>query len=450
MSSRIIWALCALLFTCTFTAQPASAQRRGQVALPTKSLLAKYGLEREWWNQAVVHKSGDTVRYLTVDEHFLYVQTKAGNITAIDVKTGKRVWYYRFGAPADYSSRIINTEESIYFVSGSHLVCMDRFRGTQSWTLRLPNAITSQLHIDDEQIFFGDITGMFYALDLGRAQEFAEKGYLPASSYDTINWRFRSADQVVFTPYGIRGNVVFISRDGTLYSIDKDSRVDQLQFEPDSGIAAPMTVRGERIFLSVADPGFRLDQRVFRIHERTGRVEWQKVMTQPVLQPMVLIENNLFVTPLRAGTSLLEAEYGSEIWNNPNAMDFIAMTESYVFASDQYKNILVINRENGTTLSRMPLRDFTFRMRNDQNDRLYIATPDGIVVSIHEEGAKFPTYYKGVENNPIEPEFAVDEQQDEQTDENQPEPTSDAPEDAPAPQQKPEPKEDDSVDDFFN
>jgi len=97
-------------------AAPAQAQRE-KVVLPTRALLAKYGLEREWWGQAVVHKTGDEVRFLTIDDQFLFVQTKAGNITAFDVNNGRRVWYYRFGAVRDYTSRIVSTEDFIFFIS---------------------------------------------------------------------------------------------------------------------------------------------------------------------------------------------------------------------------------------------------------------------------------------------------------------------------------------------
>jgi len=319
------------------------------------------------------------------------------------------------------------------------------------------------LHVDDEQVYFGDITGMFYALDLGRAQEFADKGYLPASSYDTINWRFRSADRVVFTPQGIRRNVVFISKDGTLYSLDKDSKADQLQFEGDSGIVAPMAVRGEDIYLSVADPGFRLDQRVFCLNERSGRIIWQKVMTQPVLKPLIQVSDYLFITPLRAGTSMLEPDYGSELWNNPNAEEFLTLTKSYVFGSDQYHNILIIDRQTGTTLSRLPLRSFTYRFQNDQNDRLYIATADGLVTSIHEEGATAPTYYKGIENNPIAPQMAPENGNgngndaaatpatgnDDAADDFFTPDNKETAEPPPVPEKKPAPRKD-NFDDFFN
>jgi hypothetical protein len=49
------------------------------------------------------------------------------------------------------------------------------------------------------------------------------------------------------------------------------------------------------------------------------------------------------------------------------------------------------------------------RVQNERTDRLYLASKDGLVVGLREQGLEFPIYHKYPERRPILPEFAPDD-----------------------------------------
>ncbi|MCA9038992.1 MAG: PQQ-binding-like beta-propeller repeat protein [Planctomycetaceae bacterium] len=463
MLMRTFLVVCCL--SSLFLVDSASAQLGNtgtKSALPTKKLLSRYALERGWWSHAVIDQRGDEVKYMTIDDALVFVQSKQGNITALDIQTGKQVWYYKYGRFNEYSSKIVADKDSVYFISGVHLIALDRFTGNEKWMLRLPGAITSEILIDDTQIYFGDITGMFYAIDLERTNEFAKRGELPRSSFDTVNWRYRSADAVKFSPVRVEEEVIFVSEDGTMYGLARSDKKQFMHFEGDSPVVAPLSTKGQNLFLSVADPSFRLDKRIFCLNERTGQTIWQRVLTQPVLQRMIVIKDNLFVVPARQGLMMLDTESGQKFWQNREAVRFIALTNSFVIAEDDLDYILILDRNNGKTLGRLPLRSFPIRYQNEYTDRIYLASKDGFIVSLNEEGSDFPTFFRNLEEQPIEPEMAVPGQSEQEEGgsrlepEMQEEKTDDAGDsdllspDKPVPPEKPPADKDDNDGGFFN
>ncbi|MAT14841.1 MAG: hypothetical protein CMJ46_06170 [Planctomyces sp.] len=407
MLKRTFLVICCL--ASLLCVESASAQLRltSQAnGLPTKDLLARYALTRGWWGQAVVDPLGDRVIHISVDEAFVYVQTDLGNITALDVNTGKRAWYYRFGSNSAFISRAVSDAETVYFIAGVHLIALDRFSGNEKWMLRLPGPATSQIAVDDDQIFFGDVTGMFYALDLGRINQFARDGDLPNSSFDTVNWRYRAADQIRYTPLLIEDEVVFTGDDGTVYGLAKADKKQFMHFEGDSPIVAPLSHRGRLLYMSIADRSSRQDKRIFCLNQKTGETVWQRVLTQPVLQRMIVVGENLYAVPARVGLMMMNADTGQRFWVNTDTTRFLAQTESFVLGEDDLRNITLIDKKTGITEGRLPLRDFSIRFQNEQTDRLYLARLDGIVVEIHELGSEFPIQYRNQGDQPIEPEMA--------------------------------------------
>ncbi|QDU82205.1 Serine/threonine-protein kinase AfsK [Polystyrenella longa] len=407
MLTRTFLTICCL--SSLFFVDTASAQMTNHnksAILPNKALLSRYALERGGWGQAVVDPLGDEVLHIAIDDALMYVQTKMGNITALDLQTGKRLWYYKFGDQIQFMSPMVSDSETAYFISGVHLVALEKFSGNEKWMLRLPGAVTSQILVDEKQIYFGDVTGMFYAVDLERTEDFAKRGELPRSSFDTINWRYRSADEVLFAPVRIEEEILFVSDDGTMYALARSDKKQYLHFEGDSPVVAPLSTRGRQIYMSVADPSLRRDKRIFCLNERNGETLWQRVLTQPVLQRMIVVKDNLFAVPVRKGLMMLHADTGQRFWQNREAVRFLTLTESFVIAEDALDNILLIDRNTGETLGRLPLRDFSLRYQNEMTDRLYVATKSGLVVSIHEEGSDFPVFYRNQEEQPIDPKMA--------------------------------------------
>ena len=76
--------------------------------------------------------------------------------------------------------------------------------------------------------------------------------------------------------------------------------------------------------------------------------------------------------------------------------------------SDSLGNIVIVDRNDGSPVGALPLRDFKVRVSNDRTDRMYLATESGLVISIRDKNREFPIYHKYPERRPILPLFGDD------------------------------------------
>ena len=72
-------------------------------------------------------------------------------------------------------------------------------------------------------------------------------------------------------------------------------------------------------------------------------------------------------------------------------------------------NLVRVSRQTGEIQGALALNRFTVRVANDLTDRLYMATPTGMIIALREPGRELPLYFKYPERLPIMPEFAPEE-----------------------------------------
>ena len=100
---------------------------------------------------------------------------------------------------------------------------------------------------------------------------------------------------------------------------------------------------------------------------------------------------------------------GDEKWERPGITDVLGASRSRLFCSDVLGNIVLLQRSTGRPLGTLPLRSFSVRLQNDRTDRLFLATPSGLVMCLREQGSEFAHYHKYPERAPIVPDVEPDE-----------------------------------------
>ncbi len=440
-------------------ASPALAQSNpGGASLPSPRDLARFNLERAWWNQATLDFRRDKVQFLTADEESLYVQSTAGTITAFDSETGKRRWAIQAGRKDSTSYPLTTNNDYALVTAGTRLFALDKLRGTIIWQMKLPSLPSTSPAADAARIYIGTGDGSVYAISLRKVKELYEANQLPQYSGEAIAWRYKTAKTVLVPPVpGIRRNgtaaflgedeyedeeapvngsleaenqdartVAFASRDKSLYSVIAEDRNLNWQFETDAAISAPLASANGLIFLASEDLN------CYCIDSNTGQVYWEFIAGRPIRTAPRVIGQELFLAPDRAGLYLLSASNGNRLKHWPNLTRFLGATQNFFFASDAHENIVVMSNkadQQRTILGALPLRRFSNRIANDRTDRLFVATDDGLVVSIRERGSDFPIYHMFPDRRPILPNLASDGDAYESD-----EPPSDAPKSDDAPQ----------------
>jgi hypothetical protein len=69
----------------------------------------------------------------------------------------------------------------------------------------------------------------------------------------------------------------------------------------------------------------------------------------------------------------------------------------------------VLSGTDGAELGTLPLEAFSQHVRNDQNDRIYLASPGGLLICLRELDLDFPASHYDLDNKPIVPLIGPDE-----------------------------------------
>ena len=98
--------------------------------------------------------------------------------------------------------------------------------------------------------------------------------------------------------------------------------------------------------------------------------------------------------------SSLDAKTGSEKWTtSTQGGRLIGISAKKVYLESHDDDLFIVDRGTGEILADprihaqragLKLREFTVGLTNNQNDRLYMATPSGLVISLREIGQIAP------------------------------------------------------------
>jgi len=174
------------------------------------NLLWTFPTRQALWSRPV--SDGERVYQASMDHH----------IYAIDLKTGAEIWSVDLGGAVLYSPTM--SDEGVLYVSSlrRNLVALSPDDGSILWERQFDNDLWTQPALTDGKLFFGDISGIIYAVDatdgadlwsqavnepvIGRPTEIAEgvvfpteKGSLIAVSFSGERLWSRTFNGVIYT-----------------------------------------------------------------------------------------------------------------------------------------------------------------------------------------------------------------------------------------------------------
>ncbi len=102
----------------------------------------------------------------------LYVGTYAGEVIALNWKTGKYVWRYKFDREMEIHASAAVTDE-VVLVGGHDKImhCIDRKTGKRRWQFKTNARINSSPAVVGRRVFFGSDDGNIYGVSLATGKE---------------------------------------------------------------------------------------------------------------------------------------------------------------------------------------------------------------------------------------------------------------------------------------
>ena len=400
-----------------FTVAPSFGQTP-RAGLPSRNLLARFGLERAWSNQATLNVRSDVVLHLVADEEVVIVQSRSGLVTVFDAQSGVKLWDAQLSRAGQYSFPAVTNGDVLFVVIGSTVYARDKFRGNELWTLELPSVPSTSPTVDDDRMYVGMLQGDVYAFDLDVVARNQAEGRLPQFNYENIEWRYATSGRIVVAPVTDGRIVCFANALGAVYAVAAGQRDLRFQFETGAPASAPLDMQtsvenGIPVSFIYLASG---DTNLYCLRATNGTTRWLHVAGAPIREKPHVIGDSLYLVPLHAGMFDLAVDTGVQRWWSPVVTSFVAATPTRVFGTDEAGNLAVLDRGDGALLGTIPMTGFPIRVQNERTDRIFACSTSGLVTCLREEGAELPIYLRYPERRPILPLFG-DQQTSEATDE---------------------------------
>jgi hypothetical protein len=435
----------AAMMSAAFVAVPCPAQ--DVAPLPDPQELSRYGMTRSWHTQVsilgrekvvnlLVHEGtvavdqGDEVALLEAElragkrrapgaprefkrqrEALLFVATDHGILHCLEADTGRERWFAKIGLDGDITHRPAITDKYIYAVSGTKLLRIDKATGRTLIERELTNIANASPAANANRVYVpagnslvcyevpdpnlegkagpgAGLQGELFVRDEvdggkrfnvhlppGQNRRFEK---MPIAWLHTLNVAFNSA------PILFKNDVVACASDGTMTSYKQEYGERNWIHNNGHSIIAPLGVMNNFVYLASSDFA------VYCIDIRNGRQAWRFPSGFPVLQQPVPFSTEVLVLSEGGGLTALDNKFGVPIWTNDAMRRLVAVSKEHVFAADRHNVVQVLRRKTGGVLGSLPLSSFTVSPLNQFNDRLYLASPEGQVLCLHETSSPQP------------------------------------------------------------
>jgi len=412
---RCFVCVATLMVALGFFERSGAAVRSQIIPVPTAR---RHGLERPWFTQVQLDRSRARISSILLHGGVLYVQTTRAMVHAIDGETGATLWAREVGRPDHPSMTPGACDDWLAVVNGSRLYVCNRYNGDLLFEIQVGGAPGAGPAVSEKRAYVPMVNGLVIAyrlesltnpaLELGKINEnptLEEQAVLEEKRREKLLIRqefipplsCQSIGRTLVQPLVTRQNpgeeyVAWPTDRGHLNVgyIDRNSETSfwvKYRLETDMEISARPTYRPANvndpndfgIIYAASRDGF-----AYGIDERNGQTVWRFSTGEPLVQPPVVIEDNVFLPTQPGGMYCLDATTGREKWWTPQIEQFISASKQRVYALDKVGRTLVLNIDTGARLDTLPFPPLPIKLINDQTDRIYLANHTGLVQCLHE------------------------------------------------------------------
>lgn len=145
------------------------------------------------------------------DGNLVYITTLGHNLFAIDLATYEYAWPPIDLGGAAPGSPLVNSAGDVYVGSfASELVKVNPATGTKTLLVSTQGWVWDEPVTDGKLIYFGDLDGYFYAVDIAGGQQV---------------WTIQPDGPVVGSPLIVADGVIFVTESGSVYMVDPDGKI---------------------------------------------------------------------------------------------------------------------------------------------------------------------------------------------------------------------------------
>jgi outer membrane protein assembly factor BamB len=367
---------------------------RGEI--PTRTALARLGLEKQWSTVAPLGVSNERLLRMNADGGDLFLQTSLGHVHAYDAESGRYKWGVRLEQTSESALPVSVNSSQVFVTCLKTLWCLDRATGALIWKKELEELPATGTTADEDFVVVGLTSGKLVAY--GTRDRTGETP--PGRSAGARLWAWQSSARLEALPLLTPKVVAFGSGDHKVYVALKeftyaDSKL-LYRFLAGGPIRARLGAFGNRTLIVPCD-----DYNVYAIDLFSGENRWTIATGAPVDREPMVVGSEVIVLNGRGRVLSIDGLAGSINWDRETtAHELLAISPSRVYLTNLDNRLIILDRQSGQLLA--DVRDSAQRagfdsshlplfFTNHLNDRLYFASPSGVVVCLREIGRIQPT-----------------------------------------------------------
>jgi hypothetical protein len=382
---------------------PARAQVPfGNNLVPTRTALARLGLERHW--TGVVPLTGtERLIEISISDNLLFTHTNHANFSVYDAESGQFLWSANLGIQTGDALPASVNSYAVCVTNANYLFAFDRRTGRLIWRQLLDALPSSPTACDEDRVMVGLGSGKLVAYNL-KAKD--KQGKPAVARSPTPAWNWQAGGAIVAPPLPAGPVVAFGSLDGKVYVALAEVQTMLYRFVTGGEVAAPLGSYETRTLLIPST-----DKNVYAMDLWTAEAKWSFPSGAPVKQTPLVADKDVYVVNEAGSFSALNAETGVARWTtSTHGGRLIAISGTRVYLESHDEDLFIVDRATGNmladpraTLQRagVNLRDFALGITNNLNDRLYLSTPSGLMVCLREVGQVNPRPLRDPKAQPL-------------------------------------------------
>jgi outer membrane protein assembly factor BamB len=411
-----------------FTAWNVSAT---EPLLISETVAQQHGLERSWFAQADIDRGRSRLQDIKLYDGVLYLISDSAMVQAINAETGATLWSKRIGSPDHPCLPLGVGGDMLAVVNGSRLYVANRYNGSILYEHIVDGAPGGGPCVSERRVYVPMTTGMVVAYridlisDVNKSLLDRKNELSPEELLQLENLRrqkihadlgpartifFQSKGRTLVQPLLLRESkeeeyVSWPTDEGYLYVARVDRHSDNY-IDITSRIKTDAAITVQPAYLppnpEISDVNgvlfFGSNDGFLTAIQEDGNVLWQFPTGEPIVQPPVAIGDRVYFSSKHDGLYCVDVKPDSASravrrWFAPGAIQFIAASKKNVYAADRFGNTLILDAKSGNRVDSIETSKLTLKYLNSLTDRLYLASPNGLVQCLHEIGAKEPLRY---------------------------------------------------------
>ncbi len=351
-------------------------------ALLSAESLARHGLVRAWARQVQLDRSRDRVSDLVLAEGLLLVKTRSGVVHALDAESGRTMWTIQVPGRNLVGFAPAANGKFVAVVQGLTLYVVNRADGKPAFEAELSGSPSAGAAVSDQWAYVPMQDGRIMAFKLDEP--------------DGRPWLCRGTGTPEVPPVVTPTSLVWGTSRGFVYSNDLDKSGIRFELSTGGPVATPLASRPPAIYV-VSDDHF-----VYALDETTGAILWRFATGSPIRQQPVAIGDSVYVIPIGQSMHCLAAATGDEKWSAPHCVQFVAASGERIYVTDGIGRTWILDAATGARLAAISTELLPHKLVNIETDRIYLATPTGMVQCLHESALVEPLNHKPPIEEPAE------------------------------------------------